>query len=111
MKGVKTLITIYKGLKNLAERNNTINALVIAAKVACKSIDFIDVTPDYQTCKHKDNACTDKPREKIISFKILRGQYHPHHKLKVYRDSMNNGVSLYISEIGILGTTSLIVRL
>lgn len=52
MKGVKTLITIYTGLKNLAERNNTINALVIAAKVACKSIDFIDVTPDYQTCKH-----------------------------------------------------------
>lgn len=107
MKGVKTLITIYTGLKNLAERNNTINALVIAAKVAFKSIDFIDVTPDYQT----DNACTDKPREKIISFKILRGQYHPHHKLKVYLDSMNNGVSLYISEIGILGTTSLIVRL
>lgn len=64
MKGVKTLITIYTGLKNLAERNNTINALVIAANVACKSIDFIDVTPDYQTCKHEDNACTDKPEEK-----------------------------------------------
>lgn len=44
MKGVKTLITIYTRLKNLAERNNTINALVIAAKVAFKSIDFIDVT-------------------------------------------------------------------
>lgn len=111
MKGVKTLITIHTGLKNLAERNNTINALVTAAKVACKSIDFIEVTPDYQTCTYKDNACTDKPKEKIISFKILRGQYHPHHKLKVYRDSMNNGVSLYISEIGILGTTSPIVQL
>lgn len=111
MKGVKTLITIHAGLKNLAERNNTINALVTAAKVACKSIDFIEVTPDYQTCTYKDNACTDKPKEKIISFKILRGQYHPHHKLKVYRDSMNNGVSLYISEIGILGTTSPIVQL
>lgn len=49
MKGVKTLITIHTGLKNLAERNNTINALVTAAKVACKSIDFIEVTPDYQT--------------------------------------------------------------
>lgn len=67
MKGVKTLITIYTGLKNLAERNNTINALVIAAKVACKSIDFIDVTPDYQTCKHKEN----EPKKEIISFKIL----------------------------------------
>lgn len=111
MKGVKTLITIHTGLKNLAERNNTINALVTAAKVACKSIDFIEVTPDYQTCTYKDNACTDKPKEKIISFKILWGQYHPHHKLKVYRDSMNNGVSLYISEIGILGTTSPIVQL
>lgn len=111
MKGVKTLITIHTGLKNLAERNNTINALVTAAKVACKSIDFIEVTPDYQTCTYKDNACTDKPKEKIISFKILRGQYHLHHKLKVYRDSMNNGVSLYISEIGILGTTSPIVQL
>lgn len=75
MKGVKTLITIHTGLKNLAERNNTINALVTAAKVACKSIDFIEVTPDYQTCTYKDNACTDKPKEKIISFKILRGQY------------------------------------
>lgn len=111
MKGVKTLITIHTGLKNLAERNNTINALVTAAKVACKSIDFIEVTPDNQTCTYKDNACTDKPKEKIISFKILRGQYDPHHKLKVYRDSMNNGVSLYISEIGILGTTSPIVQL